>query len=64
VNIRHSNEFVRFSGVVFPPDISGNNTVLSTKVADVHLEYKGSTSLDTADVTSMFARIFTSVLPF
>ena len=64
VNIRHSNEFVRFSGVVFPPDISGNNTVLSTKVADVHLEYKGSTSLDTADVTSMFARIFTTVLPF
>lgn len=64
VNIRHSNEFVRFSGVVFPPDISGNNSVLSTKVADVHLEYKGSTSLDTADVTSMFARIFTTVLPF
>ncbi|MDP2761768.1 MAG: flagellar basal body L-ring protein FlgH [Sideroxyarcus sp.] len=64
VNIRHSNEFVRFSGVVFPPDINGNNSVLSTKVADVHLEYKGTTSLDAADVTSMFARIFTTVLPF
>ncbi len=64
INIRHSNEYVRFSGVVFPPDINGNNSVLSTKVADVHLEYKGTTSLDTADVTSMFARIFTSVLPF
>ncbi|MFA5371058.1 MAG: flagellar basal body L-ring protein FlgH [Sideroxydans sp.] len=64
INIRHSNEYVRFSGVVFPPDIDGNNSVLSTKVADVHLEYKGTTSLDTADVTSMFAHIFTSVLPF
>ncbi|GAB4115056.1 MAG: flagellar basal body L-ring protein FlgH [Sideroxydans sp.] len=64
VNIRHSNEYVRFSGVVFPPDINGNNSVLSTKVADVHLEYKGTTSLDAADVSSMFARIFTTVLPF
>lgn len=64
VSIRHSEEYVRFSGVVFPPDISGSNTVLSTKVADVHLEYKGATTLDAANVTSMFARIFASVLPF
>ncbi len=64
VSIRHSNEYVRFSGVVFTPDIRGDNTVLSTRVADVHLEYKGTTSLDAADVTSMFARIFASVLPF
>ncbi|GAB1234966.1 flagellar basal body L-ring protein FlgH [Ferrigenium sp. UT5] len=64
VNIRHSNEYVRFSGVVFPQDIKGDNSVLSTRVADVHLEYKGTTSLDVADVSSMFARIFASVLPF
>lgn len=55
---------MRFSGVVFTPDIRGDNTVLSTRVADVHLEYKGATTLDAADVTSMFARIFASVLPF
>jgi hypothetical protein len=33
-------------------------------VADVHLEYKGAVGLSGADVTSMFARIFTTVLPF
>lgn len=64
VSIRHSEEYVRFSGVVFTPDIRGDNSVLSTRVADVHLEYKGATTLDAADVTSMFARIFASVLPF
>lgn len=64
VTIRHSNEYVRFSGVVSSVDISSTNSVPSTKVADVHLEYKGATNLDTSDVTSMFARIFTSVLPF
>ena len=64
VSIRYSDEYVRFYGVVNPDDISGANTVLSTKVADVHLEYKGATNLDGAAVTSMFARIFTTVLPF
>lgn len=64
VSIRHSDEYVRFSGVVNPVDISSTNSVLSTKVADVHLEYKGAVNLDTSDVTSMFARIFTTVLPF
>lgn len=64
VSIRHANEFVRFSGVINPVDINSANTVQSTKVADVHLEYKGVNSLDLADVTSMFTRIFTSVLPF
>jgi len=64
VSIRHSDEYVRFSGVVSPVDISSSNSVPSTKVADVHLEYKGATNLDGSDVTSMFARIFTTVLPF
>ncbi len=64
VSIRHSNEYVRFSGMVSAVDISSTNSVPSTKVADVHLEYKGATNLDTSDVTSMFARIFTTVLPF
>jgi flagellar L-ring protein precursor FlgH len=64
VSIRYTNEYVRFSGVVNPVDISAGNTVPSTKVADVHLEYKGAVGLSGADVTSMFARIFTTVLPF
>ena len=64
VSIRYTNEYVRFSGVVNPVDISAGNTVPSTKVADVHLEYKGAVGLSGSDVTSMFARIFTTVLPF
>lgn len=64
VAIRHSQEYVRFSGTVNPSTISGSNTVPSTQVADVQVEYKGATNLDTASVTSMFNRIFMSVLPF
>ena len=64
VAIKLSEEYVRFSGVVNPATISGTNTVQSTQVADVHVEYKGANNIDTAAVASMFNRIFFSVLPF
>jgi flagellar L-ring protein FlgH len=64
VAIKLSEEYVRFSGVVNPATISGSNTVQSTQVADVHVEYKGANNIDMAAVTSMFNRIFFSVLPF
>ena len=64
VAIRHAQEYVRFSGTVNPSTISSSNTVQSTQVADVQVEYKGATNLDTASVTTMFNRIFMSVLPF
>lgn len=64
VAIKLSEEYVRFSGVVNPATISGTNTVQSTQVADVHVEYKGANTIDTAAVFSMFNRIFYSVLPF
>jgi flagellar L-ring protein precursor FlgH len=64
VAIKLAEEYVRFSGVVNPSTISGSNTVQSTQVADVHVEYKGANRIDTAAVASMFNRIFFSVLPF
>jgi flagellar L-ring protein FlgH len=64
VAIKLSQEYVRFSGVVNPATISGTNTVQSTQVADVHVEYKGANNIDTAAVFSMLNRIFYSVLPF
>ena len=64
VAIKHSEEYVRFSGVVNPVTISGTNTVQSTQVADVHVEYKGAQNIDAAAVTTMFNRFFFSMLPF
>lgn len=64
VAIKLSEEYVRFSGVVNPATITGSNTVQSTQVADVHVEYKGANNIDAAAVVSMFNRIFYSVLPF
>lgn len=64
VAIGQSDEFIRFSGVVNSASITGSNTVQSTQVADVHLEYKGTSSVDRSAITSMFSRMFLSVVPF
>ncbi len=64
VAIGQSNEHIRFSGVVNPSTITGNNTVQSTQVADAHIEYKGATNVDMSAIMSMMARVFLSVLPF
>ena len=64
VAIGQSSEYIRFSGVVNPVTISGSNTVQSTQVADVHVEYKGANSIDHIALMSMLARVFLSVMPF
>lgn len=56
-------EFIRFSGMVNPDSISAN-TVSSTQVADARVEYRTNTRLDRAEMNSMLARFFQSVLPF
>ncbi len=64
VSIRNAQKFVRFSGVVNPNTITGSNTVQSTQVADVRVEYKGATNIDMSSVTSMFGNFFMSIFPF
>ena len=64
VAINQANEYIRFSGVVTPYTITGSNTVLSTQVADAHIEYKGANHIDMSVVMSMLGRVFLSVLPF
>lgn len=58
------SEFIRFSGIVDPKDITVGNQVLSTKVADARVEYRTNTRMDAAEVISRMARFFLSVLPF
>ncbi|HEU0186822.1 MAG TPA: flagellar basal body L-ring protein FlgH [Gallionellaceae bacterium] len=64
VAIKNAQKFVRFSGVVNPNTISASNTVQSTQVADVRVEYKGATNIDMSSVTSMFGNFFLSIFPF
>ncbi|MBI3903661.1 MAG: flagellar basal body L-ring protein FlgH [Nitrosomonadales bacterium] len=64
VAIGMANEYIRFSGVVNPVNITSTNTVLSTQVADAHVEYKGVNNIDKATLVTILGRVFLSVLPF
>jgi len=58
------NEYVRFSGVVSPWTINAANTVNSTQIADARLEFKGNSTMSTAQTMGWLAKFFLSVLPF
>lgn len=68
VALTNSSEFIRFSGVVNPVNITNLNVVQSTQVADAHLEYKNagamSQVMNDAQSLGFLGRFFMSVLPF
>lgn len=64
IAINQGTEFIRFSGVVNPETISSNNTVISTQVADVRLEYVGNGYIDEAQTMGWLQRLFLNFSPF
>lgn len=57
------SEFVRFSGVINPDDITQGNFVSSNKVAEAKMEYRTNSQIDAAQVISILARFFLSISP-
>lgn len=62
--INQGTEYVRFSGVVNPVNITSANTVSSPLVADARIEYKGGGYIDEAQTMGFLARFFLTFLPF
>ncbi len=62
--INQGNEFVRFSGVVNPNTVSGENTVLSTQVADARIEYSAKGYINEAESMGWLQRFFLNVAPW
>jgi flagellar L-ring protein precursor FlgH len=54
-------EYVRFSGIVNPSAISANNTVQSTQVADVQVEYRSAENGESSQ--TFFSRLDRFFLP-
>ena len=64
IAINHGTEFIRFSGVVNPRTITGQNTVPSTQVADARIEYVGDGYINEAQHMGWLQRIFLNISPF
>jgi flagellar L-ring protein FlgH len=64
VTINQGTEFIRFSGVVNPVNVTSSNTVSSTRVADARIEYRGNGYINEAQTMGWLSRIFMTVWPF
>ncbi|MGB0127017.1 MAG: flagellar basal body L-ring protein FlgH [Rhodocyclaceae bacterium] len=64
LSINQGDEFIRFSGVVNPNNVTGSNTVQSTQVADARIEYKADGVIDSAQVMGWLSKFFLTFLPF
>ena len=64
IGINNDTEYIRLAGVVNPAYITSANTINSTQLADAQIESKNSQGLDTAQVVSMMARFFLTLVPF
>lgn len=64
IAINQGTEYIRFSGVVNPRTINGNNTVNSMQVADARIEYVGDGYINEAQNMGWLQRFFLNVSPF
>jgi len=65
MTLNRGHEQLRLSGIVRPMDISPNNTVPSTRVANATIVYSGEGEVADASVMGWLARFFVSALfPF
>ncbi len=65
LGINQGNEYIRLSGIVRPWDVSADNSVESTKIADPTITYVGDGAVADANAMGWLARFFISALmPF
>ena len=65
LTINQGDEFIRISGIVRPVDVSPDNTILSTKIADAEIIYGGRGTLADSNQKGWLARFFDGPLwPF
>ncbi|PRA26795.1 flagellar basal body L-ring protein FlgH [Pseudomonas poae] len=64
IAINQGSEFIRFSGLVNPRSITGENTVSSTQVSQARIEYVGDGYINEAQRMGWLHRILLNVSPF
>jgi len=65
IGLNQGSEFLRISGIVRPQDVSSNNVVLSTKLANAHIYYGGGGPIAEANTKGWLSRFFDGPLfPF
>lgn len=64
VTLNQGDEVIRFAGIVRPADISPDNSIPSTKVADARIIYSGDGIVHEATQQGWLSRFFTTYWPW
>jgi flagellar L-ring protein precursor FlgH len=65
LTLNQGDEYIRISGLIRPQDISSDNTVPSTKIADARIAYSGTGVVHDTNVMGWMSKFFVSALmPF
>ena len=63
--LNKGEEFIQLRGIIRPEDISSNNTIPSTLIADARISYGGTGMIDRANSPGLLSKFFNSPLnPF
>lgn len=60
LNLNRGEEYLRVSGLLRPEDVSDDNSVSSTRLADARIAYSGTGTLADSNAPSWLARFFLS----
>ncbi|BBI01273.1 flagellar L-ring protein [Buchnera aphidicola (Nipponaphis monzeni)] len=63
IAINQGTEFIRFSGVINPHDISKNNSVISTRIADSKIEYISHGYVNESRKMGWLQRLLLNIMP-
>lgn len=65
LTLNTGEEFIRLEGIVRPADVSSENTVDSTRIANARIQYSGKGEMQESQTAGWLARFFLSTLfPF
>ena len=64
IQLNRGEEYVQISGIVRPEDVSPDNRVLSTRVADAKITYSGTGEIAQQSRQGWLQRFFTALSPF
>ena len=58
--LNKGEEFIQLRGIIRPEDISSNNTIPSTLIADARISYGGTGMIDRANSPGLLSKLFNS----
>jgi len=64
IRVNDEEQYIMVSGIIRPEDIMGNNSIMSTNIADLKVDYYGSGILGDQQSKGFLARAIDKIWPF